>query len=95
MNPTVKLLVKDIFFFKDGRTVLVGSVEGEAKYIRAGDYELWVNDRQQGRIHLEGEMIGNPADQSPLDMRSVSTCENTGLTRELVADGSCVLCSVD
>jgi hypothetical protein len=95
MNLTLKLRVKDIFYLKGGRTVLVGPVEGEAKYIRAGDYELWVNDRQQGRIHLEGEMISNPAGQTRGDMRCVSTCENTGLTRELVADGSCVLCSVD
>ncbi|SRR5712691_7848688 len=93
MNNTFHMQIKDLFTFADGRTVLVGSLDGgENVLIRPGPCDVYVNDRKVETIHIEPEMI--PQRANPLefhDLRAVSTLDKTGLTREMIAKEPCRL----
>lgn len=72
--------IRDVFRFKDGRTVLVGEVEGEDNLIPTDLCELAVDGEVRGRFRIEGEMIecGAGAD-GPGRLRSISTRRLGGL----------------
>lgn len=96
MAQSFRMHIKDIFHFRDGRTVLAGPVEGEIRLLQPGRCEVWVNGTRLASIQIEGEMIACGAHPHEAGCeRSVSTLETTHLTRELVAGGQCVLKSVD
>src|SRR5438876_613508 len=87
MSSTFHMHVKDLFTFVDGRTVLVGSLEGgENVLIRPGSCDVYINDRKIETIRIEPEMI--PQRANPLefhDLRAVSTLDKTSLTQELIS----------
>lgn len=68
-----QLDVIEVFRFSDGRTVFVGPVHGDLKYIPPCDAELVVNGNVVGTVHLEGEMM--PNGQQPVGYRSVATSD--------------------
>jgi hypothetical protein len=78
-----------VFHFADGRTVLVGPVDGEVKFIRPCKCELLVNGVPTGLIQIEGEMI--PDRTTPNGYRSVSTRDAISFTPEILASSDCVL----
>lgn len=69
----VELKVLDVFRFQDGRTVFVGPVQSETKYISRSQADLVVDGHVVAIVELEGEMI--PNGRHPLGYRSVSTID--------------------
>ena len=53
---TFSLVVKQVFSFSGGRTVLAGLVEGEASLIRPGRYSLYRGGDLMREVNVEGEM---------------------------------------
>ena len=72
------MVVKQVFNFADGRTVLAGPVEGDGARIQPGRYGLNQGDRLLREAEVEGEMI--PKVRSPLRAeRAVSVAQEIGL----------------
>ena|SRR5271166_5750510 len=84
-----EMKIVDIFEFSDGRTVIVGPIEGEVRFIRPCMGELMVNGVAQSIIQVEGEMIPNRV--SPEGYRSVSTREAVPLDRQWLSTAECLL----
>lgn len=88
-----RLMIRDLFNLADGRRVLVGPVQGgENILIKPGPTEVIVNDRVVATVNIEPEMI--PQRSNPLeyhDWRAVSTRDDPGISKELVATGACRL----
>src|SRR5207247_552561 len=93
MEKRGSMQIREIFRFRDGRTVFVGSLEGgEHAMIRPGQCDLYVGDKKVATIRIEPEMIPQRVD--PLERhneRAVSTTDDPGLTKEAVAAGICRL----
>jgi len=68
-----ELKVVEVFRFPGERTVFVGTLEGNAKFVPACDADLIVDNRPLASLHLEGEMVPDKA--HPLGYRSVSTTD--------------------
>jgi hypothetical protein len=68
-----QLDVVEIFRFADGKTVFVGPLHGDAKYVPPCNAELVVNGHTVGVVHLEGEMM--PNGRHPKGYRSLSTTD--------------------
>jgi len=92
MGGSCTIQVEDIFHFKDGRTVFVGSVENGPKFFKRGRYGVWLDGEWRGSIDLEGEMLngGSKVGRSG-PLRSVSTTDKFRLDRESIANRSLVL----
>lgn len=87
-----KMKIGEVFRFQDGRTVLVGPVEGTLARLPACTCELLVNGAKRQEIRIEGEMMpGSPHDQG---YRSVSSKDAVQLESEEVATAVCVVQSV-
>ena len=87
-----EMTIVDLFRFSDGRTVFVGRIDGEAKFIRPCRCELRVDGVLRSVIQLEGEMM--PDRNSPEGYRSVSTRDSVSLDRQLLSTSKCHLKSV-
>ena len=72
-----EMLIKEIFNFQDGRTVFVGDISGENKFIKSCNCELIINDQLFSKIHVEGEMLpsGNKS-----GLRSLSTTDKINIS---------------
>ena len=70
MTP-FEMKIIELFRFADGRTVLVGPIQGNVKLIRPCRCELLIDGVPRSVIQIEGEMI--PDRTSPEGYRSVST----------------------
>jgi hypothetical protein len=92
MAVPFRMRIRDAFSFQDGRTVLVGPVEGAEGYIPATMCEIWVNGQKLATVRIEGEMIPCGSDNG---QRAVSTHDATGLSRELICRQECTLRSVE
>ena len=75
MSPS--MTVKDIFQFKDGRTVLSVVLHTNTKLISAGEYDVVKNGRSIQKVHVENEMLSHRPRGDGL--RSVSTSERINL----------------
>ena len=72
------MVVKQVFNFADGRTVLAGPVEDGGGRIPPGRYGLYQGARLLREVEVEGEMI--PKASSPLRAeRAVSIVKEIGL----------------
>lgn len=93
MPQRFQLRIKDIFFFRDGRTVLAGPIEGgEKTIIEAGPAAILVNGEKTASVVIEPEMIASRAlPMERLEMRAVATRDATGLSREMVETKECKL----
>jgi hypothetical protein len=93
MEDRFRMRIKDMFSFSDGRTVLIGSLEGgENVIIRPGPCDVYLGDRKVQTIQIEPEMI--PQRSNPLEfhsMRAVSTLDKISITKDLVASKICRL----
>ncbi len=89
MMTCFELKMVDLFRFADGRTVLVGPVEGDVKFIRSCKCELLVDGVPKSIIHIEGEMMPDRA--SPEGYRSVWTRDAVSLDRKLLSTSECRL----
>ena len=49
--------VKDIFSFKNGRTVIVGNVENGPSYLPPGEVEVLADGERIALLRIEGEML--------------------------------------
>jgi hypothetical protein len=83
-TTTSELQVAEVFRFEGGRTVFVGKLLGEEKYIPPCRAELLVNDNIVAVIHVEGEMLPNGEHRPGL--RSVSTIDELDLSITPVTD---------
>jgi hypothetical protein len=81
--------VVDVFRFADGRSVFIGPVEGDVKFIRPCKCELLVDSVLSSFIQIEGEMMTDPA--SPEGYRSVYTRDIVSLDRRLLTTSDCLL----
>jgi hypothetical protein len=81
--------IADVFHFADGRTVLVGLIDGDVKFIRPCKCELLVDGVPTAILEIEGEMM--PERSSTQGYRSVSTRDTISLNRKAVATSDCVL----
>ena len=72
------MLVKQIFNFSDGRTILAEVVEGGGKIIQPGRYGLYENEYLIHEVEVEGEMIPKASNASRSE-RAVSIKEQIGL----------------
>jgi hypothetical protein len=79
----------DVFPFADGRTVLVGPIDGDVKFIRSCKCELLIDGVPIAIIQIEGEMM--PDRSSAQGYRSVSTRDAISLNRQVLASSDCVL----
>src|SRR5437763_1247334 len=96
MPATFHMRIKDLFFLRDGRTVLVGAIEEEEKgakiIVVQGPATILLDGKEYRAIHLEGEDIpSRSVVQEPLSFRAVSTPDQTGLTKEDVETRDCRL----
>ena len=55
--PLFEMKIIDLFRFADGRTVFVGPIKGDVKFVRPCRCELLVNGVPTCAIQIEGEMI--------------------------------------
>ncbi len=87
------MLVKDIFFFRDGRTVFAGPIEeGEKAIVEPGPGTILIDGETFKTVHVEGELIpSRPSTQKRHEVRAVSTRDSTGLTQEMVETNECRL----
>jgi hypothetical protein len=84
--------IADVFHFADGRTVFVGPIDGDVKFIRPCKCELLIDGVPTSIIQIEGEMM---PDRSPAkDYRSVSTRDAVSLSRPALVSSDCVLRAV-
>ena len=72
------LVVKQIFNFSDGRTILAGPVEGDALLIRPGRYGLYRKNELVREVEVEGEMLPKTGHTACAD-RAVSIAGQLGL----------------
>jgi len=94
MEPNFRFEVEDVFRFRDGRTVFVGTLDPDTKTIVGrGPFEVWVDDQKVGIVIIEGQMIhsGPASDQRRRRNRSLSTAEPFRLTRDDLAGKRLVL----
>jgi hypothetical protein len=90
------LQIQDIFKFKDGRTVIVGTVQGDPSYIPPGEVELKADGDLIAVFRIEGEMISfGPAESWAPRLRAVSTDSTRCLDREFLARKRLVLEPLD
>jgi hypothetical protein len=83
--------VVEVFHFDDGRTVLVGRIEGDA-YVGPCDGELVVDDAERQRLRIEGEMLTDA--KHPDGYRSISTRSPVELDAAELKARRCVVRSV-
>src|SRR4051812_36826218 len=76
------MYVVDVFYFQDGRTVLMGTVAGHEKFIGPCRCEMLIGDKRVAVIELEVEMLTDPPHK---EYRSVSTRDVLALDKEMVA----------
>lgn len=88
MTP-FEMKIIELFRFVDGRTVFVGSIEGDVKFIPPCRCELLVDGVPTAALQIEGEMI--PDRTSPAGYRSVSTRDAVCLERQLLSTSECRL----
>ena len=72
------MVVKQVFNFSDGRTVLAGPVEGEVPMIGPGRYGLFRGNMLVREVEIEGEMIPK-ADGTVRADRAISVALDLGL----------------
>ena len=72
------LIIKQVFNFSAGRTVLAGPVEGDASLIRPGRYGLYCGDELVREVEVEGEMLPKTSLTARAD-RAVSVAGQLGL----------------
>jgi hypothetical protein len=84
--------VKEVFHFKDGRTVFVGVMENGPKFINRGRFGVMLDGELCGFIDIEGEMLtgGSQKDREG-GLRSVSTTDAFRLDSETIASRRFVL----
>ena len=75
---TFSLVVRQVFNFANGRTVLAGAVEGGVPLIRPGRYGLYRDDQLVREVEVEGEMIPKTGSTSR-EERAVSIAQGVGL----------------
>jgi hypothetical protein len=92
MATPFRMLIRDMFAFQDGRTVLVGPVEGMEEYLPAATCEIRVQGQIRATVRVEGEMIPYSGDHR---QRAVSTRDTTGLDRALISQQECTLESIE
>ena len=88
MTP-FEMKITDLFRFADGRTVFVGPIEGDVKFVPPCRCELLVDGVPTCAIQIEGEMIPNRT--SPEGYRSISTRDAVCLERQLLSTSECHL----
>jgi hypothetical protein len=94
--PSYRFIVRDIFRFRDGRTVFVGVAEGGPGYIARGLFEALVDGESRGLLPIEGEMMAQPAsDRGDETLRSISSTEVRCVDREFLKGHEFVLRPVD
>lgn len=79
-----EMKIVDIFHFADGRTVFVGKVDRDTRYIRPCQCELLINGIPKAVIQIEGEMM--PDGTSPEGLRSVSTRDPIAADKKSILD---------
>jgi hypothetical protein len=84
--------IAELFRFSDGRTVFVGKVEGETKFIRPCQCELLMDGVRQALVEVEGEMIA--CGSQPAGFRSVATRAAIALDTQQLATADCRLKSI-
>ena len=57
MEQQFRMMVKDVFRFSDGTTVFAGNVLEGPKFIHAGQFELKIDGKLLGLVHLDGERM--------------------------------------
>lgn len=90
---SIEMSVQQIFHFSDGRTVFLGTMEGDRPAIRSCRAELWVANALQDSFYLEGEMINEVRRILPptIRLRSVSTAAVVTVDPAVVEGGECRL----
>lgn len=84
-----RMKIVDVFHFRDGRTVLIGPVEGQQNFLPSCTCELLVNGQLRQVVAVEGEMISDPCNE--LGYRSVSSMDKLTLEPHEIAGQECVL----
>lgn len=67
------MIVKEIFFFQDGRTVFVGEVDTQQDLIKPCICDIYVEGYKYSTLYIEGEMIPN---KKFINHRAISTTDN-------------------
>jgi hypothetical protein len=94
MADTFQMSIRDVFFLRDGRTVLAGPIDGGEKVIVVpGRGVILVNGVELATVQIEPEMIPSRAllPVQRVDVRVVSTLDLTGLTRDMISTKECKL----
>jgi hypothetical protein len=87
--------IKDIFRFKNGRTVIVGIVENGPPYIAPGEVEVRACDEPIARFRIEGEMLSGMGEFTATSgLRAVSTASTQAFDREFLSRAELILTPV-
>lgn len=73
MDERRRMIVKDIFAFRDGRTVFTVLVRDPGQRIRPGRYGVVTEGKQLMTLQIEGEML--PNNRPDPNTRAVSTTD--------------------
>ncbi len=96
MGNSYAMTLRDVFQFRDGRTVLVGEVEGHDGYIPRSRFEVRLHDDLCGLLDVEGEMISHRlVVQGGTRLRSLSNTTTFALNREFLIKGPLILKSTE
>jgi len=93
MSQTFHMTITDVFFFRDGRTVLCGPIEeGEIAIVEPGPATILVGGKPLSQITIEREGIASRSSpMERLEVRAVPTRDGTGLDKTMVENQRCTL----
>lgn len=88
-EPDFEMCIVEIFRFGDGRTVLVGDIQGFEGVIRASQCQLFIDATLVEEFEIEGEML--PEKRMPNPQRSISTTNDVKVTGKQIEGSECRL----
>jgi hypothetical protein len=82
------MMIRDIFRFREGRTVLVGSIEDGPGYVPPGVADIYVDGEKRAQIRIEGEMTScGPLGETAEGLRAISTSDTRCLDHDSIKAG--------
>jgi len=88
-NEPFEMNIKDVFFFKNGPTVLAGPISGTDAFIGPCKCEVVIGKKKYATVQIDGEMMAHSASR---DFRSISTFDRSfTVDKRVISTGNCVL----
>jgi hypothetical protein len=83
----VSMTISDVFHFADGRTILVGNIEGSG-YVRSVECDLLVDGESVQQVTVTEEL---PEKRGDVAARALGTSDRLLVPDEVIRTGNCRL----